>query len=189
MFLLDTNAWVTYLRGRNPLLRQRLAAGTTGEVAVCSSVTGELLYGALRSANPTHSRQAVEALVAPYLCLPFDALAADEFATLRHELDLAGTPIGPYDMQIAAIALVHGCTVVTHNVVEFRSIPGLNIEDWEVPLRRETGRHFESLTLPAPCGCARPLAPPDCRTAPGRRRSCRRGCGGRPAATPSYRTC
>jgi tRNA(fMet)-specific endonuclease VapC len=39
--------------------------------------------------------------------------------------------IGPYDKQIAAIALVHGLTVVTHNVREFGRVAGLTFEDWE----------------------------------------------------------
>jgi len=35
-------------------------------------------------------------------------------------------------MQIAAIALVHGLIVVTHNTREFARIAGLQIEDWEI---------------------------------------------------------
>jgi tRNA(fMet)-specific endonuclease VapC len=48
-------------------------------------------------------------------------------------LDMTGAAIGPYDLQIAAIALAHGCTVVTHNTSEFSRIPGLTLEDWESP--------------------------------------------------------
>ena len=38
--------------------------------------------------------------------------------------------IGPFDRQIAAIALVHGLTVVTNNVDEFSRVKGLKVEDW-----------------------------------------------------------
>jgi tRNA(fMet)-specific endonuclease VapC len=41
--------------------------------------------------------------------------------------------IGPLDVQIAAIALANGCTLVTHNTSEFARVPGLRIEDWQVP--------------------------------------------------------
>ena len=40
---------------------------------------------------------------------------------------------GPYDLQIAAIALAHRCTLVTNNTQEFSRVPGLRIEDWELP--------------------------------------------------------
>jgi tRNA(fMet)-specific endonuclease VapC len=43
-----------------------------------------------------------------------------------------GTPIGVYDLQIAAIALVNDLILVTHNVREFSRVEGLVIEDGEV---------------------------------------------------------
>ena len=45
---------------------------------------------------------------------------------------MQGTPIGPYDLQIAAIALGNDLTLVTHNVREFVRVEGLRVEDWEV---------------------------------------------------------
>jgi tRNA(fMet)-specific endonuclease VapC len=63
--------------------------------------------------------------------LPFDDEAAVVHAAIRRHLEAAGTPIGPYDSQIAAIALVHGLTVVTHNTAEFARVPELKLEDWE----------------------------------------------------------
>ncbi|HWL08123.1 MAG TPA: type II toxin-antitoxin system VapC family toxin [Planctomicrobium sp.] len=132
-FLLDTNVWIAYLRGKNPLIRERIVTRTADEIVLCSVVLGELFHGVLRSENVVRNRSAVDALVSPYVCLPFAAEAADRFAAIRHYLETAGTPIGPYDLQIAAIALAHGCTVVTHNTAEFSRIPGLLIEDWESP--------------------------------------------------------
>jgi tRNA(fMet)-specific endonuclease VapC len=133
VFLLDTNVWVVYLRGKNALVRQRLAAKSTDQIALCSVVLGELFYGTLRSAQPAKNRTAVEMLIAPYSCLPFDMTAADRFAAIRRDLELRGLPIGPYDLQIAAISLVNACTLVTHNTAEFSRIPGLVLEDWESP--------------------------------------------------------
>ena len=42
-----------------------------------------------------------------------------------------GTPIGSYDLQIAAIALSNDLLIVTHNTREFERIDGLKLEDWE----------------------------------------------------------
>jgi tRNA(fMet)-specific endonuclease VapC len=64
-----------------------------------------------------------------FVSLPFDDAAAHEFGHIRASLETVGTPIGPYDMQIAAIALVYGLIVVTHNVREFERVAGLKIED------------------------------------------------------------
>lgn len=42
-----------------------------------------------------------------------------------------GTPIGLYDLQIAAIALANNLILVMHNTREFSRVKGLQIEDWE----------------------------------------------------------
>jgi len=46
-------------------------------------------------------------------------------------LAATGTPIGPYDVQIAAIAMARGLMLVTHNSREFARVEGLKWEDWE----------------------------------------------------------
>ena len=50
---------------------------------------------------------------------------------VRATLEQAGTPVGPNDLLIAAIALANGLTLVTHNTAEFSLVPGLALEDWE----------------------------------------------------------
>jgi tRNA(fMet)-specific endonuclease VapC len=93
----------------------------------------ELYLGCLRSAKPVDNRARINALLQPYMSLPFDDAAAEHFVVIRHHLESFGTPIGPYDLQIAAIALSNGCTLVSHNTREFSRVPGLLLEDWEVP--------------------------------------------------------
>lgn len=133
MFLLDTNVCVQYLRGKNTRVRQRLAATPTHEVCLCSVVLSELYLGVLRSADPLKNRAEVDQFAAPYSSLPFDDVAADECSRIRHHLESRGIPIGPHDMQIAAIARANGYTLVTHNTNEFGRVPGLMLEDWEAP--------------------------------------------------------
>ena len=133
MYLLDSNAWITFLRKPHSPVVARLQARQPHEIRVCSPVAAELYYGCLRSAKVQANRAKIDALIDPYVCLPFDQAAADVCAGLRHHLETQGTPIGPYDLQIAAIALANGCTVVTHNLAEFRRVPGLSVEDWETP--------------------------------------------------------
>lgn len=63
--------------------------------------------------------------------VPFDIAAARHFGTVRASLSRQGQMIGPYDLQIAAIALANDLTLVTHNTREFARVPDLRLEDWE----------------------------------------------------------
>jgi tRNA(fMet)-specific endonuclease VapC len=103
------------------------------EIALCSVVSAELWYGAERSHNPTREHARVDAFVGQFDSLPFDTDAARIYARIRHHLATLGLPIGPYDLQIAAIALAHNLILVTHNTTEFSRVPGLTQEDWEIP--------------------------------------------------------
>jgi tRNA(fMet)-specific endonuclease VapC len=132
-YLLDTNPCIVYLRGRNPLLRNRVASHAPSDIVMCSVVLAELLHGTERSADPVKGRIEVSNFARPYGSLPFDDAAADEYALIRVDLERRGLPIGDNDMFIAAIARSNNLTLVTHNTAEFSRIPNLNIEDWEVP--------------------------------------------------------
>ena len=45
-------------------------------------------------------------------------------------LERRGSPIGPHDTLIAAHALSLRWRLATHNLREFRRVPGLHVEDW-----------------------------------------------------------
>jgi tRNA(fMet)-specific endonuclease VapC len=130
-YLLDTNVCIRYLTGRAPRVLQRLHATPPHDVAVCSVVKAELYYGAMKTRDPQRTLAQQDAFLSLFVFLPFDDYAAREFGRIRVELAVQGTPIGPYDLQIAAIALANGLTLVTHNALEFRRVAGLRIEDWE----------------------------------------------------------
>lgn len=112
-------------------VRQRLESLSPADIVVCSVVKAELFYGAMRSNNPTRTLTLQEAFLNNFVSLAFDDRAARIFGTIRAELGTLGTTIGPYDLQIAAIALVNNLTLVTHNIREFSRVSGLVIEDWE----------------------------------------------------------
>ena len=131
LYLVDTNVLITALRQPTSTLATRFCAVVPADIRICSIVVAELRHGCLRSAKPEANRAAVDALLAPFTSFPFDDAAADTFASIRRALELAGLIIGPYDMQIAAIALTNQCTLVTHNTAEFSRVAGLIIEDWQ----------------------------------------------------------
>ena len=64
---------------------------------------------------------------------PFDDRAAEEYGKVRAHLAALGTPIGPNDLMIAAIALANQMTLVTHNTADYQNIPGLRLDDWLTP--------------------------------------------------------
>lgn len=130
-FLLDTNACIRAITGRAPMLADTMKRHRREDVVSCSVVKAEMFYGAMKSANPVANLSRMEAFFAPYKVLPFDDEAARRFGEIRAALEKRGTPIGPYDLQIAAIALANQCVVVTHNVREFSRVDGLLVEDWE----------------------------------------------------------
>lgn len=62
--------------------------------------------------------------------LPFGEKAARHYGQVRAELERAGTPCGPHDMQIGAHARSEGLIVVTNNIKEFVRMPGVRVENW-----------------------------------------------------------
>jgi tRNA(fMet)-specific endonuclease VapC len=134
-YLLDTNAWIGHLRQRSPIVTQHLRRHSAAEVVLCSVVVGELHYGAERSgaAHRTANLALVAWLRQQYLSLPFDDLAGEEYGRIRTHLAAVGIIIGPNDLLIAAIALANHLILVTHNTGEFSRVPGLIVEDWQVP--------------------------------------------------------
>lgn len=130
-YLLDTNVCIRYLNGRAPKVINRIQRLVIDDIRICSIVKFELVFGAWRSQNPIQTLRAQQFFLSVVQSLPFDDAAALEAGKLRAWLADQGTPIGSYDVMIAAIALVNDMTLVTHNVREFGRIPALKIDDWE----------------------------------------------------------
>ena len=131
MYLVDTKACIKVLNGSSAPLVASLRSHAPSEIRVSSVTRAELLYGARRSARVAENLRLLASFFAPIVALPFDDACAEEYGALRATLAAAGRPIGPNDLLIAATALAHDLTLVTHNVREFSRVAGLKIEDWE----------------------------------------------------------
>jgi tRNA(fMet)-specific endonuclease VapC len=131
IYLLDSNTCIIYLKYPLSKVRQRLESLSEKDIAVCSIVKAELFYGARKSNNPKKSLAVQQLFFNRFVCLDFDSQSAEIYGIIRSQLETEGTPIGPYDLQIAAVALANNLTLVTHNVREFTRVDGLRIEDWE----------------------------------------------------------
>ena len=128
-YLLDTNAISVWARRGNAGLAERVLAVSPSELCTSVLVEHELLFGfALKPGM--RIEEPVRHLLGLIQILPFDSAAAALAAQVRSRLSQKGTPIGPYDILIAATALVHDLSLVTHNVREFQRVEGLRVEDW-----------------------------------------------------------
>ncbi len=131
IYLLDTNVCIQYLRQKDSAIVARIASMAPAHLRLCSVVKAELYHGAHCSQQVRENLVKVENFVRPFLSLPFDDDAAREYGPIRYDLQSRGVMIGPHDLQIAAIALIHGLTLVTHNTREFSQVTGLMLEDWQ----------------------------------------------------------
>ncbi len=103
------------------------------DVVLCDIVKAELYYGAYRGTRLESNLALYQEFFGEFVSLPFDGNAAVVYGRIRAQLEALGTPIGPNDLQIAAIALANNLILVTHNTREFSRVDGLRIEDWELP--------------------------------------------------------
>lgn len=129
-YLLDTNICIYFLNQRSEKLAERLGEAGTENIALCSIVKAELFYGAMKSAKPAQNLARQEAFLEIFQSLPFDDFAAQTYAEIRTNLERIGSPIGPNDLCIAAIALTNGLTLISNNIKEFKKVARLKLEDW-----------------------------------------------------------
>lgn len=129
MFALDTNTLIYFFKQEGHVA-SHLKNLPASQVFVPAVVWFELEYGVLRSTRPELQRRGMESVQRAYQILNFDAASAKSAAQIKHTLDAAGTPIGNFDLLIAATALARGFTLITRNTKEFERVPGLRVENW-----------------------------------------------------------
>ncbi len=129
-YFLDTNICIYALKGLYPKIQAHIESHVPSEIGIPSIVLAELYYGAAKSTVREKVNLSLQEFIAPLHIVAFDSRSAMAYGTIRAELESVGRVIGPNDLIVAATALGNGGTLVTHNVKEFSSVPGLRIEDW-----------------------------------------------------------
>ena len=137
MLVLDTNhvSELTYRSLAGARLLQRLEAAEE-DAAVSAITVEESLRGWLaairRQTDPRNQIAAYQRLVrqvetfASWMVLPWDDDAADRFESLKSLRPRFGTQ----DLKFACICLAHDATLLTRNLADFESVPGLKVENW-----------------------------------------------------------
>ena len=91
----------------------------------------EIVYGfALNTRVKRLYEESFLALLGTIKVAHFGLKHARRAGDLRAILRRNGTPIGNYDLLIAATALEGGLILVTSNTREFAQVPGLKTQDW-----------------------------------------------------------
>lgn len=133
IYLLDTNAVIALLKNEPAIVRTRLrrAAARGASIAVSSVVLFELWSGVARSKRRRDNAERLRVFLSGNVSVvPFEEEDAVTAGDLRAALEGAGTPIGPYDLLIAAQALRSTATLVTANVSEFGRVRDLVWQNW-----------------------------------------------------------
>ena len=129
MYLLDTNTLIYFFKGIGNV-SQNLLSKSPKDIAIPAIALYELQVGIKKSVNPQKRKKQLNTLVSRVTISSFGAKEAETADTIRANLESKGTPIGPYDILIAGIAISSKSTLVTHNTKEFKRVKNLIVEDW-----------------------------------------------------------
>jgi tRNA(fMet)-specific endonuclease VapC len=127
--MLDTNICIYLINDRPASVRKRLAALKPGDAGVSSITVAELAYGVAKTRS-ARNRAALEGFLLPLEIADFDLDAAIAYGDVRTGVEQKGTPIGPFDLEIAAHAIALDVILVTNNQREFSRVAGLRCENW-----------------------------------------------------------
>jgi tRNA(fMet)-specific endonuclease VapC len=133
-FVLDTSTLSEPLRpSPNAGLMRRMRVHA-GQIAIAATTWHEALFGLHRMPEGARKQTVHDYLfdvVAPTVpILPYDEAAAEWHAQEQARLAAKGHRAPFADGQIAAVAKVHGLTLVTENARDFEPFEGLTVESW-----------------------------------------------------------
>jgi tRNA(fMet)-specific endonuclease VapC len=138
MTAFDTDVLSDILRG-GPALVARASLIAPTQQAVPIVVVEEVIRGRFATIRQAEAGKGKVDLAAAYDLFEqsFRALAAfrtlpytDAADKLFEGLKKAKIRVGPRDMRIATICMVHGATLVTRNARDYAQIPGLTLDVW-----------------------------------------------------------
>lgn len=128
-FLLDTNLVSHLLKGRNSQLDAHVRRIPPACLGISAVTEGELRFGVARLPQATRLASLVEEFLAHTIILPWDSVAARQYAKVRALLEQRGTPMANLDLMIAAHALSQDLILVTNDHA-FARVEGLEVRDW-----------------------------------------------------------
>ena len=130
-FLLDSDTCSAYLKNHPKVVGKAMLH--FGALHVSMITVAELFTWALRAKAPPARLQSVRDLLKAVSVEDVSLAVAERFGELRAAQLDQGKTTPQLDLLIAATALFHNLTLVTHNTQDFANIPGLTVVDWLIP--------------------------------------------------------
>ena len=127
-FLLDTDICSIHTKNDRVLFPRFIQHA--GQLHVSAITVGELATWSNRLQASARRKRAVAGLLSDTVILEVTEEVANLFGILRASILDRGQTISTADGFIAATALHHNLTLVTHNVRDFAAVPGLKFIDW-----------------------------------------------------------
>jgi tRNA(fMet)-specific endonuclease VapC len=127
-FMLDTDSASFAIRGQGRVA-ERMLQHRPSELCISVIALAELRYGAdLLGSRKIHD--SIDRFISNLKILPLEESSTRRYGAIASQLQKQGTPIGDWDVLIAAHALAVDATLVTNNVKHFARIRGLRVENW-----------------------------------------------------------
>ncbi|NBC66634.1 MAG: PIN domain-containing protein [Bacteroidetes bacterium] len=139
MNLLDTNVLSELMRAKpDNHVAAWISSRPVSSLFISTITQAEILYGIALLHDGTRKKGLYQAAINMFnedfheRILPFDSLAAKEYAQIASKRRNSGQPISQFDAQIAAIARSRGAGVVTRNDSDFMNCGIEVINPWIV---------------------------------------------------------
>jgi tRNA(fMet)-specific endonuclease VapC len=129
-YLLDTNIVTAHLKGHSGVRQRIRDAELAGHPVRLNAVSYYEAKRGLLAIEAHRQLAAFERLWRELGIVMIDHAVLDRAAELYTALRARGQLIEDADLLIAAMALVHDMTLVTHNTAHFTRITGLQVDDW-----------------------------------------------------------
>lgn len=128
-YLLDTNILSFLAKSKFPALSHRFRDMQKTDLALSSISEAEVRFG-LALLPPEAKVHRITGLYLQGIKIePWDSLCARRYALLAAKQRTEGDSLSQFDTMIAAHALAHNFTLVTHDAA-FARVPDLRVEDW-----------------------------------------------------------
>ena len=128
--MLDTNICIHLIQKHHDQVIDRFQQLQQGDVVMSAITYAELRYGVERcdAAVRKIADRALRSLIEDIPVLPFDAESADAYGVLRAAV--RDRKRDALDRLIASHAVSQALVLVTNNEADFKSYPGLAVENW-----------------------------------------------------------